>query len=75
MKPNCCYSPVKQLDFRDKWEGVGMYSVRAITTIWFHRFIGLSLRLQCQNRTDVSKGYILEGALGVTIKINRSGRN
>ena len=63
------YSPTKQRDFRDKWEGVGMYSARAVTTFWIKN-LGLSLRANIQNRTDVSKGYVLEGALGFSFRFN-----
>ena len=62
------YSPTKQRDFRDKWEGVGMYSARAVTTFWLKNF-GLSLRANLQNRTDVSKGYIFEGAIGLSFRL------
>jgi len=62
------YSPTKQRDFRDKWEGVGMYSARAVLTYWFNK-IGLSLRGNIQNRTDVSKDYIFEGAIGLSLRL------
>lgn len=62
------YSPTKQKDFRGLYEGVGMYSGRIVTTIWIKN-IGLSLRGQLQNRTDVSKGYIFEGAIGLSFRL------
>jgi len=63
------YSPIKQKDFRNDYVGVGWYHARLVTIIWIHKNIGLSLRGQLQNRTDVSKGYILEGALGINFKL------
>ena len=62
------YSPTKQRDFRDKFEGVGMYSARAVLTYWIKHF-GLSLRANIQNRTDVSKGYVLEGMIGLSYRL------
>ena len=60
------YSPTKQKDLTG-WEGVGMYSARVVTTFWIKNF-GLSLRANLQNRTDVTKGYIFEGAIGLSIR-------
>ena len=62
------YSPTKQRDFRNKWEGVGWYSFRAVTTIYY-KHVGMSFRLNYQDRSDVSKGYVLEGAIGLTYKL------
>lgn len=73
MSVGVAYSPVKEKDFRGVYVGVGVYHVRAVTTIYFNERnnVGLSLRWQLQDRRDTAKGYIFEGAVGITIKFNR----
>jgi len=62
------YSVIKEKDFRNNYVGVGWFHLRAVTTIWIIPNIGLSFRVQYQDRNDVSKGYIIEGALGVNLR-------
>ena len=68
MSIGVAYSKVHERDFRDKWVGVSWYHIRAVTTIWFHKNIGLSLRIQYQDRNEVAKGYIIEAAAGISIR-------
>ena len=62
------YSVIKEKDFRNNYVGVGWFHLRAVTTIWIIPTIGLSFRVQYQDRNDVSKGYIIEGAIGVSLR-------
>lgn len=62
------YSVIKEKDFRNDYVGVGWYHLRAVTTIWILPHFGISLRGQFQERNDISKGYVLEGSLGVSIR-------
>lgn len=62
------YSIIKEKDFRNDFVGVGWYHLRAVITIWILPHFGVSFRGQIQDRNDVSKGYILEGAIGVSLR-------
>lgn len=62
------YSVVKERDFRDNYVGVGWVAFRGVYTYWFGHF-GVSGRLQMQHRSDVSKGYIIEGAAGISLRL------
>ena len=47
---------------RVAFEGVGWYHFRAITTFKYKGF-GFGLKAQFQDRSDVTKGYVLEGQI------------
>lgn len=61
------FNPFKEKDFRGLYENVGTFSARFRTTLYFHQSIGLTLTAKLQQRSDVSKGYVGEGLIGLTL--------
>lgn len=50
--------------------GIGGFYLRGIASLPITNTIALTSRLQLQQRTDVTKGYIIEAAAGLTFKLH-----
>ncbi len=65
------YGAIMKQDIYGTWGAFTAANARVVTTINITKEVGVSLRLQLQQRPDIDVFAILEGSIGITYKINR----
>jgi hypothetical protein len=66
------YSQIIREDFDGNHGSFGWYHARGVATWWIFDDVGLTGRLQYQQRGDLkSKKGVIEGSIGITYKFNR----